>query len=325
MHRWIHRLKRRSNPTICFAACAFALTVATVAACAHDAHSRVRVAEAWQDAPAPDRSPNALSIRYVASRFIAYSIHQEVKLASKINGRIVNDIVFHFRPGTSENSRDMLLYSFDNRTDIGGLHMNLHIDEHGMTESRGRVQRHMSATDRSRIDLPALLGSPILTLTIDPESNGIATSSTGAVWDTLTNGGALDLVILLFPEFPRGGMMPGRTWKVTRTVNLPNGLGSYPIEYELQYAGESPCPSTRNARCLQITIHGDSTGAKFKQGQHEGSLSIAYSGTIFASIDGGNVDEARLRLAADLEMSGAVSSIDSTIALKSITASVAPD
>ena len=275
--------------------------VVVLAACSRDPSARMPSADSvWPDTlkPIPPASPRLLV--YQPANLTGYALHVtfQARVGSQAQITLTTASTVHLVAGATPNTRGVVVDTIDSDALINGRHGIVHIDHERATVDDGRGPKPMPGANPTTEPMFSLVFETSH-VTMANKSSSIAASTVGTGLDDLTS---------VFPDLPAQPISAGFTWTTTKELALGQQYGQVMVTYRLTYQGDTPCPRHPTKTCAHLEIHGRSGG----------KYAAAYVGKLLFDLEGGIVEETRLRTAANVESEGRDVELDGTVLITTV-------
>lgn len=84
---------------------------------------------------------------------------------------------------------------------------------------------------------------------------------------------------------------------------IGRGVARVDVTYHFEYVGDSACPSGVK-RCAQIALTATSQDVETDQQGVKSKIGYGFAGKVFFDVDGGSIDESRVRMDMDIKVQG---------------------
>jgi hypothetical protein len=287
--------------------------------CDKDAKTRAKkeasAADFWPEAPKPSVGTAQRTFKYNPDNVNGYMMDANLATpaGAKISMSAKVNMQLGFAASKKPRGRDTFIRSATMDVHGSGQKMMVHIDHDTMSVDDGTGEKSFKRGD-PRIDVGKIVDVPFGTITFT-EQNKVEVTDNPDHMFSAQSGDSLGNTTVLFPDLPTQAVAPGYKWTLTRDWVLTNNMGKLHVTYNLEYVGDSACPSGAKS-CAQLALGASSDDTSLVSNGITFKVSTAFAGKIFFDVEKNAIDESRLRFDLDLKAEGESVTLGGTLAIK---------
>jgi hypothetical protein len=304
----------RSSWLIIFALVGFA-------GCGKDAKQRADKeasrADFWPEAPKPTAGTAQRSFKYNPDNVVGYQLDADLATPPSASQAMAAKVqmVLGFAASKTPRGRDAFIRGATMSVTGAGQRMNMHIDHDTIAVDDGTGEKKFKRGDAT-FNVADIVDKPFGTITFSDKNEVKVTDNPDHMF-AAQSGDSLGNTTVLFPDLPTQPVAPGYKWTLVRDWELANKMGKLHLTYNLEYVGDSACPSGAKA-CAQISISASSDDTNLVSNGVSFKVSTAFAGKIFFDTEKSVIDESRLHFDLDLKAEGQSVQLGGTLAIKPV-------